>query len=61
MEHGVSVRIAGNRIVDVGPGPLAGRERINLTGSLLLPGLVSGHTHVAAGSPTRGIIEKGRS
>lgn len=61
VEHGVSVRIAGNRIVDVGPGPLAGSERIDLTGSLLLPGLVSGHTHVAAGSPTRGIIETGRS
>ena len=28
---------------------------------LLLPGLISGHTHAASGSPTRGIIEMGRS
>jgi cytosine/adenosine deaminase-related metal-dependent hydrolase len=26
-----------------------------------LPGFISGHTHVAAGSPTRGLIESGRS
>ena len=61
IEHDVSVRIAGNRIVDVGPGRLAGGDRIDMTGHLLLPGLISGHTHVAAGSPTRGIIESGRS
>ena len=26
-----------------------------------MPGLISGHTHVASGTPTRGIIEGGRS
>ena len=60
VEHDVSVRIEGNRIAEVGSG-LSGGDRIDLTGHLLLPGLISGHTHVAAGSPTRGIIEGGRS
>lgn len=32
-----------------------------LAGQLLLPGFISGHTHVAGGSATRGIIEGGRS
>lgn len=32
-----------------------------LEGQLLLPGFISGHTHVAGGSATRGIIEGGRS
>ena len=32
-----------------------------LPGQILLPGFISGHTHVAGGSITRGIIEGGRS
>lgn len=32
-----------------------------LEGQVLLPGFISGHTHVAGGSATRGIIEGGRS
>jgi 5-methylthioadenosine/S-adenosylhomocysteine deaminase len=39
-------------------GDLPVRE---LPGQLLLPGFISGHTHVAGGSITRGIIEGGRS
>ncbi|MFT7288290.1 MAG: 5-methylthioadenosine/S-adenosylhomocysteine deaminase [Halieaceae bacterium] len=30
-------------------------------GCLLMPGFISGHNHVASGTPTRGIIELGRS
>jgi cytosine/adenosine deaminase-related metal-dependent hydrolase len=59
--HGVSVRVVGNRIVEVARRALAGGDRVDLQGRLLLPGLISGHTHVAGGSSTRGLIETGRS
>ncbi|AMW04470.1 amidohydrolase family protein [Gemmatimonas phototrophica] len=58
----VFVRVRGNDIVEVGTGRARGTmERINAEGQLLLPGFISGHTHAASGSPTRGLIESGRS
>lgn len=36
-------------------------HRVDASGQLLLAGFISGHTHVAGGTPTRGIIEAGRS
>ncbi len=58
----VSVRVRGGDIVQVVPGRIAGSmQRVNAVGQLLLPGFISGHTHAASGSPTRGIIEGGRS
>jgi 5-methylthioadenosine/S-adenosylhomocysteine deaminase len=36
-------------------------QRIDATGQLLIAGFISGHTHVAGATPTRGIIEAGRS
>jgi len=58
----VSVRVRGNDIVAVVEGRIAGNvARVDARGQLLLPGLISGHTHTASGSPTRGIIEGGRS
>jgi cytosine/adenosine deaminase-related metal-dependent hydrolase len=57
-----SVRVRGDEIVEVREGRIGGTaERINAQGQLLLPGFISGHTHAASGSPTRGIIEEGRS
>jgi cytosine/adenosine deaminase-related metal-dependent hydrolase len=62
IRHDVSVRIEGSRIVDVSSGdPSGGGDTVDLSGHLLLPGLISGHTHVAGGSSTRGLIETGRS
>jgi len=58
---GRAVRVAGERIVEVRRGGIAGGTHLDLTGHLLLPGLISGHTHVAGGSSTRGLIEGGRS
>lgn len=59
--QGVSVRVADDRIVEVRRGPIDGGDQVDLRGHLLLPGLISGHTHVAGGSTTRGLIEGGRS
>jgi len=57
-----SARVRGNEIVEVREGRIGGTaERINAQGQLLLPGFISGHTHAASGSPTRGLIEEGRS
>lgn len=57
-----SVVVDGDRIGEIQPGRRQGAERrVAAPGSLLVPGFISGHTHVAGGTPTRGIIEGGRS
>lgn len=57
-----AVLVDAGRIAAVGPAQHgADLPRLDLPGHLLLPGLISGHTHVAAGTPTRGLIEGGRS
>ena len=57
-----SVVIEDGRIAEIVEGPVRGNDsRIPMPGELLIPGMISGHTHVALGSPTRGIIESGRS
>jgi cytosine/adenosine deaminase-related metal-dependent hydrolase len=60
--QGASVIVRGESIEEVRPGRVGGDvTRIPLPGQILLPGLISGHTHVCAATPTRGIIEGGRS
>jgi cytosine/adenosine deaminase-related metal-dependent hydrolase len=62
LVENVSVRVRGNDIVEVVEGRIRGNiARVDATGQLLLPGFISGHTHAASGTPTRGIIEGGRS
>ncbi len=57
-----SVVVDGDRVAEIVPGRRPGDERrVEAPGMLLLPGFISGHTHVAGGTPTRGIIEGGRS
>ena len=57
-----SVRVRKDRIEEVKSGSLSGNTpRVRATGQLLLPGFISGHTHACSATPTRGIIEGGRS
>ena len=54
--------VRDGRIVDVRPVPFAGDlPVVSLPHDLVVPGFISGHTHVASGTPTRGIIEGGGS
>ena len=57
-----TVVVEADHIVEVVPSDdIAGSDRIDASGHLLLAGLISGHTHVAGGTVTRGIIEGGRN
>ena len=57
----VTVVVRDDEIVDVVEGRLSGREkRVDARNLLLLPGLISGHTHVCGSSLARGLIEGGR-
>ena len=57
-----SVIVEGDRIEAVREGgPGSGMPVVEAPGALLLPGLISGHTHACSATPTRGIIEGGRS
>ena len=57
-----SLRVRGDRIEEVKSGRLQGdTPRLRASGQLLLPGFISGHTHTCSATPTRGIIEGGRS
>ncbi|MSO64963.1 MAG: amidohydrolase [Alphaproteobacteria bacterium] len=56
-----SMLIEGDRIAEVRPGRFEGDlPRLSVPHHLVLPGFINGHTHVATGTPTRGIIEGGR-
>lgn len=57
-----TVIVEDGRIAEIIDGRVPGNDtRIDMTGQLLIPGMISAHTHVALGSATRGLIEGGRS
>jgi 5-methylthioadenosine/S-adenosylhomocysteine deaminase len=57
-----AVVVEGDMITAITPRQHGGgAERIDAEGTILLPGFISGHTHVAGGTCTRGIIEGGRN
>ena len=57
-----SILVRDDRIEAVREGAVAGNvARLKLPGQVLVPGFISGHTHVCSATPTRGIIEGGRS
>ena len=56
------VLVAQDKIVALNPSEVpADTPVLQMPRSLLMPGFISGHTHVCGGTPTRGIIEGGRS
>jgi 5-methylthioadenosine/S-adenosylhomocysteine deaminase len=56
------VVVEDDRIAELRPRRKGWRgHRVRADGQLLVPGFISGHTHVAGGTTTRGIIEGGRS
>lgn len=62
LRRDVSIVIDGDRIAAIEPHkPRGRRSRIDARRLLVLPGLISCHTHVAGGTVTRGIFEGRRS
>ena len=62
LKRDMQVLIRRDRIEAVQRKALpASVPRLELPNALLLPGFISGHTHVCSATPTRGIIESGRS
>jgi cytosine/adenosine deaminase-related metal-dependent hydrolase len=62
LARDVTLLIEEDRIAAVNPKRLpAAARRLRLPDYLVLPGFISGHTHVATGTPTRGLIESGRA
>ena len=61
LERDMHVLLRGEQIAAIQKQPLPPSiPRLEVGDCLLLPGFISGHTHVASGTPTRGIIESGR-
>ncbi len=66
VRNNVSILVEGDRIAALETN-VSSRRRygrafaIDARGHLVVPGFISGHTHVAGGTTTRGIIEMGRS
>ena len=57
-----SIRVRADRIEEVREGRIRSTgPRVPAKGQVVLPGFISAHAHVSGGTPTRGIIEEGRS
>jgi cytosine/adenosine deaminase-related metal-dependent hydrolase len=62
LKRNASVRVRGDRIEEVSEEPIrSSSPRIRARGQILLPGFISAHAHISGGTPTRGVIEEGRS
>ena len=57
----VSILVRDGLIEEVRKGDIAGFRKLDARGQLVVPGFISGHTHACSATPTRGIIEVGRS
>lgn len=57
-----SILVRDDRIEEVREGKIPGSiTRVTIPDQLVVPGFISGHTHCCSATPTRGIIEGGRS
>ena len=63
LVDGAAVVVRDGAVEEVrrGGAPTGNLPKRRLAGQILMPGFISGHTHVAGGTATRGIIEGGRS
>jgi 5-methylthioadenosine/S-adenosylhomocysteine deaminase len=66
IRRDVAIVVDGDRIMDVEAASGSSRRygrgpRLDARRHFVVPGFISGHTHVAGGTTTRGIIEMGRS
>ncbi len=62
LKRDASVLVNDGMIEDVVIGDIGeGIATVDAPGDLLVPGFISGHTHACSATPTRGIIEGGRS
>jgi cytosine/adenosine deaminase-related metal-dependent hydrolase len=57
-----SILVRDDKIEEVRTGRIRGEfARVRMPDQVVLPGFISGHTHACSATPTRGIIEGGRS
>ena len=61
VRRDVAILVRDGIIDAVSQKPIRGFQRIDARSQLVVPGFISGHTHAASATPTRGIIESGRS
>ncbi len=62
LRRDVSIVVEDGAIAEWRPGRMRGRlPRVDASGLLVTPGWISGHTHVAGGTVTRGLFEGRRS
>jgi cytosine/adenosine deaminase-related metal-dependent hydrolase len=61
VERDVSILVRNGYVESVSRSPIRGLQKIDARSQLVVPGFISGHTHAASATPTRGIIETGRS
>jgi 5-methylthioadenosine/S-adenosylhomocysteine deaminase len=57
----VSILVRNGYIEEVRQGRIRGFRRLDASTQFVIPGFISGHTHACSATPTRGIIEMGRS
>lgn len=60
VKHNVQIRVHEDRIVEISEGEIrSDAPKVDASGHLVMPGFISGHTHVSVGSYTRTVIEGG--